>query len=126
MVLPQLALQNLDFVDQLGELVVGGDGAPAGDARLRDPAQEEQLPQRHVRRREQRQQHSLLVGGPREPVSEEALRGAVVLHRREVGLQLRHQGAPSGQRLLAASQAVTKGRGGSSQSGAEGFLLRWG
>lgn len=48
LVLPQLALQNLNFVDQLGELVVGGDGASSGDARFGDPAQEEQLPQGQV------------------------------------------------------------------------------
>lgn len=45
---PELVLQYLDFINQLGELVVGGDGATSGNAGFRDPAQEEELPNSNV------------------------------------------------------------------------------
>lgn len=123
LVLLEPALQDLDLIHQLGELVVGGGVASFGDAGLGHPAQEEQLPQGQVGGHEQRDEHALLVGRPREPVPEVALRRALVLHRGEVGLELGQQGASPRQRLLRRPHAVTHRGGRSSQGGAVGFLL---
>lgn len=122
--LPELALEDVDFIHQLGELVEGGDGAPAGNTGFRNPAQEEELPNDHVGGHEQREEEPLRVGGPAEPVPEEALRRALVFHWGEIGFELRHQRAPPGQRVLGASQPVPQGRGRRPQGGTEEFLLK--
>lgn len=126
LVLPELALQHLDFIDQLGELVVGGAGASFGNAGFRNPAQKVELPESHVWWREQGDQEALLVGGSREPVPEEALWRAFVFHCWQIRLQLRHQRAPSGQCVLSTPQSVAQSCRRSSQCGTVGFLLEEG
>lgn len=74
LILPELALQYLNFINQLGELVVGGDWASFGDAGFRNPTEKEELPKSHMRGHEQGNQQALQVSGSREPVLEEALR----------------------------------------------------
>lgn len=114
---PELALEDVDFIHQLGELVEGGDGAPSGNTGFRNPAQEEELPNDHVGGHEQREEEPPRVGGPAEPVPEEALRRALVFHWGEIGFELRRQGAAPGQRVLGASQPVPLGRGRRPQGG---------
>lgn len=52
-ILPELALENLNFIDQLGELVEGGNGPPTGNTGFRNPAKEEQLPNHNMWGQEQ-------------------------------------------------------------------------
>lgn len=78
---PEMALQYLNLIDQLGELVIGRDGASFGNAGFGDPAEKEELPEGDVRGHEQGNQEALLVRRLREPVPEEALCRAFVFHR---------------------------------------------
>lgn len=123
-ILPELALENLNFIDQLGELVEGGDGAPLGNTGFRNPAQEIELPNHNMWGHEQGNQDPLWVSGTREPVPEETLWWTFVFHWREVRFELWYQRAPPRQRILYTSQPVSQGCGCSSQSKTETFLLK--
>ena len=122
LILPELTLQYLNFIDQLGELVVGSDGAPFGNAGFRDPAEKVELPESHVRGNEQGDQEALLVGRLREPVPEEALCRALFFHCWEIGLQLRQQRCPAGQCVLSGPQPITQRGRRCSHRGTVGFL----
>lgn len=123
-ILPELALENLNFINQLGELVEGGDGAPPGNTGFRNPTQEEELPNHNMWGHEQRNQDPLWVSGAREPIPEETLWRTFIFHWREVRFELWHQRAPPRQWILSTSQSVPQGRGCSSQSRTKEFLLK--
>lgn len=48
-ILPELALENLNFINQLGQLVEGSDGPPSGNTGFRNPAQKKELPNHNMR-----------------------------------------------------------------------------
>lgn len=123
-ILPELALENLNFIDELGELVEGGNGPTSGNTGFRNPAKEEELPNHNVWGHEQGNQDPLWVSGSREPVPEETLWRTFVFYWREVGFELWRQRAPSGQRILSTSQSVPKGCGCSTQSRTQKSLLK--